>query len=326
MSADGLESAMDSDDPEEALTVFLLEKHAAAAELQAGEASLSSELQGLGLKALRKRAKDMGVTAEQLEDAMDEDEAKDAVIALILAVRTSTDDQVEDSATAALRQELSGLKLKALKSRARELGVSEEALADADDADDGDAGVVLLCIETGTLDEDTYPWEATLRAELAPLKLKALKSRARAVGVSDETLDDADDTDNVKKAVTDLIIASQAAALQAVPQLDEPQEGEPCATTACASIAELTAAIVSAQLPGVEPELLKLEVWDETFTEWLSPDAIDDIEPKSVVRLQLLKPGGEVDSHASGAPQRCSVLVQVDAALKAKVAATTARE
>jgi hypothetical protein len=119
---------------------------------------------------------------------------------------------VEDSATAALRQELSGLKLKALKSRARELGISEDAFEDAEDEDDVYAAIVVLCIEATTLDEDTGTGEAALQAELAPLTLKALKERARAVGVSDSALADADDADDVKRSVMDLIIvASQEA-------------------------------------------------------------------------------------------------------------------
>jgi tetratricopeptide (TPR) repeat protein len=63
MSVDELESAMDAEEPEESLVVFLIEQHTADLELEAGAASLRSELQGLGLKALRKRAKDVGCSA-----------------------------------------------------------------------------------------------------------------------------------------------------------------------------------------------------------------------------------------------------------------------
>jgi hypothetical protein len=45
-----------------------------------------------------------------------------------------------------LRAELSGMKLKALKVRARKLGVHEQALEDADDADDIVSAVTVLCI------------------------------------------------------------------------------------------------------------------------------------------------------------------------------------
>ena len=118
----------------------------------------------------------------------------------------------EDPAVAALRQELTGLKLKKLKSRARELGVSEEALNDADDEDDVKAAVIGLCVETATADEGGGEEVAALRAELAQLVPKALKNRAREAGVSADALEDADDADDVKQAVTDLIVvASQEA-------------------------------------------------------------------------------------------------------------------
>ena len=116
--------------------------------------------------------------------------------------------EAEDSATPALRQELSGLKLKALKSRARELGVTEEALEDADDEDDVKVAVTGLCIEAATASQGGGHEVAALRIELSQLKLKALKSRARETGVSADALDDADDADDIKQAVTDLIIAA----------------------------------------------------------------------------------------------------------------------
>jgi hypothetical protein len=46
-----------------------------------------------------------------------------------------------------------------------------------------------------------------LEAELADLKLKALKQRAKAVGVSQDALDDADDAGDIRAAVVDLIAA-----------------------------------------------------------------------------------------------------------------------
>jgi thioredoxin reductase len=46
-----------------------------------------------------------------------------------------------------LRAELAGMKLKALKRRARELGVDERKIEDADDADDIKAAVIELCVE-----------------------------------------------------------------------------------------------------------------------------------------------------------------------------------
>ena len=82
MSAEQLEQAMDSDDPEEMVIAFLLEQHATTAQLRSEQADLA----GLSLKELRKRAKAVGITAEQLETAMDGDEPEDAVIELIVAL------------------------------------------------------------------------------------------------------------------------------------------------------------------------------------------------------------------------------------------------
>eukprot|EP01046_Picozoa_sp_COSAG06_P056368 COSAG06_NODE_10640_length_1643_cov_784.471503_2_plen_206_part_01 len=115
------------------------------------------------------------------------------------------------SETTGLRQELSGLKLKALKSRARELGVAEQSLEAAEDEDEVQATVIALCIEASTLGEGQGHGQEieALRAELAPLKLKALKRHARQSGVTAEALDDADDTDDVKQAVTELIIVKK---------------------------------------------------------------------------------------------------------------------
>lgn len=120
-----------------------------------------------------------------------------------------------------------------------------------------------------------------------------------------------DDEDLVEPETPPAPVAVRAAAPA------KPVGGAPCAAAGpCASIVELTAAIVSAQLSGLDSELLKLEVWDESFSEWVSPDGIDDIDEDSAVRLQLLE-GGDADSDASGDPQSCSVLVHVDAAVAA---------
>ena len=98
MSANELEAAMDADDPEGIVIEFLMCQHAAAVEESAVEASLVSELQGLKLRELRKRAKEHGVGAEQLDEAMDADEPEAAVIELLVAQQRDS----RDGATAAL--------------------------------------------------------------------------------------------------------------------------------------------------------------------------------------------------------------------------------
>ena len=131
--------------------------------------------------------------------------------------------ETEDPTTAALRTELSALKLKALKKRAREEGVSEELLEDADDADDVRSAVVQLILETasGTADNE-HTARQVLESELAQLKLKALKKRARSSGVDADKLDDADDADNVKSAVIELIVLAE---VSSTPSDDRPHFG-----------------------------------------------------------------------------------------------------
>eukprot|EP01043_Picozoa_sp_COSAG02_P046498 COSAG02_NODE_4354_length_5460_cov_3.975191_3_plen_229_part_00 len=92
MCAEQLESAMDADNPKQSLVSFLIEQ-------QVGDALLRSELQELGLKALRRRAKDVGATAEQVLDAMDTDEPKNAVIELILATHGASISQASGATT-----------------------------------------------------------------------------------------------------------------------------------------------------------------------------------------------------------------------------------
>ena len=96
------------------------------------------------------------------------------------------------------------MKLKALKKRARSSGVDEDQLEDADDADDIKAAVIQLIVEAQASSCSTV--DELLRAELSGLKLKALKRRARDAGVDEEKLEDADDADDIKAAVIELIV------------------------------------------------------------------------------------------------------------------------
>ena len=106
---------------------------------------------------------------------------------------------------------LTGMKLSALKKRARQAGVEEEKLEEADDADDIKAAVIALILEAARGAE-----AAQMREELAGMKLSALKKRAKQAGVDEEKLEEADDADDIKAAVIDLILAqSDGAAVEA---------------------------------------------------------------------------------------------------------------
>eukprot|EP01046_Picozoa_sp_COSAG06_P043972 COSAG06_NODE_5849_length_3246_cov_5.579600_1_plen_1082_part_11 len=118
--------------------------------------------------------------------------------------------EAEDHTKTELVAELSVLKLKALKKRAREEGVSEELIEDADDADDIRSAVMQLILNavSGKPDPNHETREA-LKAELADMKLTALKKRAKSSGVTADRLDDADDADDVRSAVIELIITTE---------------------------------------------------------------------------------------------------------------------
>ena len=62
-------------------------------------AALKEELAGMKTSALNKKARELGVDADAMDDAADEDDPKAALIALIVA----------SSPLAALKEELSGL-------------------------------------------------------------------------------------------------------------------------------------------------------------------------------------------------------------------------
>ena len=90
---------------------------------------------------LKKRAKAAGATEEEIEAADDADDAKAATIALVLSYEKPSEDK-----SAALRQELAGLKPSVLKKRARSAGASEEQIEEADDAEDSKAAMVALVL------------------------------------------------------------------------------------------------------------------------------------------------------------------------------------
>ena len=138
------------DDAEEkpeviALIVAKLDEQAADAEAERVEA-IKAELGGMKLRALQRRAVEVGVPEEKLDDA----EEKSEVIALILAALPTPGQASEDEAAKAeaeakaaaeaeaarlvqLKEELSGMKLRALQRRASELGITDATLDEAEE-------------------------------------------------------------------------------------------------------------------------------------------------------------------------------------------------
>lgn len=147
------------------------------------------------------------------------------------------------SGTSALHSQLLACKLSALRKRARASGVSEADLEEADDADDIKAKVVIprhvSSVATRTLRNNIEyvcsiknKWRGCylqvvdlimtaetatsiasasgIRGELQSLKLSVLRKKAIDAGVSYDELEKADDADDIKLAVIDLIVATRA--------------------------------------------------------------------------------------------------------------------
>jgi hypothetical protein len=144
-----LEDVADADEPKVALVAILLEQ----ATEQATTTTTSAEaqlLQGLRLKELRKKAKQVGVDEDKLDDAIDAIDAKAAIIALILEAQTLNEAPDSDAQLAKQKQdlmdELSALRFKELRKRAKAYGLDEGQLDDAADCDDPKAAMIELII------------------------------------------------------------------------------------------------------------------------------------------------------------------------------------
>jgi hypothetical protein len=110
--------------------------------------------------------------------------------------------------------DLQGLKVSALKKRAVSIGATERQLEEADDADDVKAYLIDLIVREASLAAAAVAASASdraqsLRAELEGLKVSALKKRAASSGVAPEVLLEADDADDVKGSVIDLILRAE---------------------------------------------------------------------------------------------------------------------
>eukprot|EP01046_Picozoa_sp_COSAG06_P021451 COSAG06_NODE_1614_length_8932_cov_4.428507_1_plen_1634_part_10 len=166
--------------------------------------TLRDELATLRLKGLCDKAKQLGVEEDTLEDALDAEDSKSAVIALILAANEAAVDMDSELAQpeAALRAELDGLRLKALRKRARDAGIDGEAIEDTTDSHNPKGALIELLIASAKPDSD-----GGLLAELQGLTLKHLRKRAKDAGATAEQLLEAMDADEPKDAVIELILA-----------------------------------------------------------------------------------------------------------------------
>ena len=106
-----------------------------------GEAALRADLSSLKIGALARRATEMGVA----DDLVDEADDVEALVELIVAAKVEADDN-------AMRAELSSLKIGALARRATEMGVADDLVDEADDVE----ALVELIMAAKVEDEDVY--------------------------------------------------------------------------------------------------------------------------------------------------------------------------
>lgn len=114
-----------------------------------------------------------------------------------------------------LRAELAPMSVRDLKRRALEGGVDAETVDSVDESEDPKKEVIRLLVEAaeGSAASTKAALES-LRAELAPLKLRALKQRAVAHGaIAAEKVDEVDDTDDPKASIIDLLVDAQPGGL-----------------------------------------------------------------------------------------------------------------
>ena len=209
VSEEDLNAAEDADDFKAALVTLIVVQTAASGGPRRED--VRAELKKLKLRSLKKRAAAAGVAEEALEAAKDADNYMDAIIELIVSRECAA-----ASAAAALRTELSGMRLTALIKRASAAGVSEASLDDAEDGEDHKGALVDLILAhakeaTDNGSSNTARAVAALRAELSVKKLRALMERATAAGVPEDQLDEAEDEEDHRGALIDLIVSSETA-------------------------------------------------------------------------------------------------------------------
>ena len=115
----------------------------------------------------------------------------------------------------ALHAELRSTKMRDLVQQARDAGISERQVLDSQDADDPKAALVELLVDAlgsgGGRAEDDFDEDA-LRTELTSLRMRDLAAKAKEWGVDQEALYDAQDGEQPKGDVVDLLLRSRRAA------------------------------------------------------------------------------------------------------------------
>eukprot|EP01045_Picozoa_sp_COSAG04_P033898 COSAG04_NODE_7200_length_1169_cov_1.218692_1_plen_206_part_10 len=178
-----------------------------------------ADLEGLTLRQLKARARELGVSDDAIEELDDAPDAKAAAVDLVKKATPAPVPTEEE-----LRAELEGLTLRQLKARAREAGASEDDVDALDDAPDAKAAaldLVVKHVETA----QPLPTGAELRAELEGLTLRQLKARAREGGATEDDIDGLEDAADPKAAAIELVVTHTQ--VRADPEVEAPPEPEP---------------------------------------------------------------------------------------------------
>ena len=207
---DAIDEAADGDDEKAALIELILQTDLTSSD-PSGLTELRAELSAMKMSQLRKRSAADGVDEEAIDEAADgEDEKGKLIELLLLAHQPPVDDH-----GAELREELSILKPSQLRKRAAADNVESEAMEDAANGDDESTALIELIVQAETAGRSTPAGgsahsrsfaQHAVRQELQSLKISALKKRAAVAGVSEEALEEAEDEDDYKSAVIELIV------------------------------------------------------------------------------------------------------------------------
>eukprot|EP01045_Picozoa_sp_COSAG04_P020655 COSAG04_NODE_2136_length_4725_cov_8.089710_5_plen_950_part_01 len=179
---------------------------------RAGSALLraSAELEQLKPSALMRRATAAGAADGDIRGALDEEDSKAALVALIVAHEGAL---AEESPVTELRSELEALKASALAQRATAAGVAAEDIERAWDAAQPKEALVALVLARapaqgearGAGTGSAEAAAALLRAELGGMRVSALQKRAVSEGAPADAVEGAMDSDDPKAALVALV-------------------------------------------------------------------------------------------------------------------------
>jgi hypothetical protein len=103
-----------------------------------------------------------------------------------------------------LDAELQAMGMRDLIRLAREAQVSEDAFFDSQDTDDPKAALIALLVEARSDTATTA--RSALRTELEGMRMRELVARARECGIDHEALLDAQDSEQPKAAILELVL------------------------------------------------------------------------------------------------------------------------